>query len=118
MGFCESLTSSVGVHLFAPYKIGIAMVVLGSLYIVMGVGIIVYLKVQEYLLKQKDDDSVGQTVIFPIYVIIIICNCIVCVYVGFIAWTFAFSPFNINDKADAWAFAIMWGALPFVISCC
>ena len=109
MGFCESLTTSDGVYFFTSNKIGVTMVLLGALYIAMGIAITGYIKFQEYLSKKKDDESTGQAVIFPIYVNIIMCNCIVCIYVGFIAWTFAFSPFNMNNKADAWAFAIMWG---------
>lgn len=108
--FCVNSLSLYPVNIFNR-PVGSIMVLIGMLYVFMSLSTIVCIKRQEYIANQAEEDRediVVKSVIFPVFVYALWLNAAVNIYVGIIALTFTFVPFNLTSYGAAWAFSIMW----------
>ena len=89
------------------HPIGSVMLALGLIYFLMSIVIIYFIKIQEYYARSGNDEAV-QAVIFPIFVNVLWANALVNIYVGIIALTFTFEPFDTANDSATWSFSIMY----------
>lgn len=112
--FCDNILDYGTVKILSGEGIGAVQAALGVLYLITSLLLIYFIKLQERFARRGDDNAV-QSVIFPVFVNVLWINAAVNAYIGFIALSFDFDPFEkTHDKGAIWGFSLMW-ALQHVV---